>query len=270
MDLTLEFEREEITLSLKEFLEQAKSFHNEDSKIPFKNWHTDVSAFLTESFTDNSVVENFQYEASLRGASVWYGEMTEEEKISSYDLPKARKFIRLLLRELENPLLMEKVPASHRQSTPVHSDKVFIVHGHDEAVREKLERLLEKFGLDPIVINKKPNQGQTIIEKIEKYGDVYFAVVLFTPDDLGGTKSDVGNQKFEPRPRQNVILELGYFWGKLGRDRVCLLNSVGSELSSDLKGLGYTALDSAGAWKMELAKELNAAGYKIDASALLS
>ena len=152
-------------------------------------------------------------------------------------------------------------------SKVIESSKVFIVHGHDEAAREKVERLIEKIGLEPVVLNKQANGGKTILEKIEAHGEVGFAVVLFTADDLGGSIRN--SSPTEHRPRQNVLLELGYFWGKIGRDRVCLLNAIGSSISSDLAGLGYTSLDERGAWRLELVKELKYAGYTVDANALL-
>src|SRR6185312_3907017 len=100
------------------------------------------------------------------------------------------------------------------------TNKVFIVHGHDEAALQSLARFLEKLGLKAIVLMEQPNKGRTVIEKFEdSAGEVGFAVVLMTPDDVGGA---VGKDQ-GIRARQNVLFELGYFSGKLGRGRVCLL-----------------------------------------------
>lgn len=96
-----------------------------------------------------------------------------------------------------------------------NSKDIFIVHGHDEAARESATRFLEKLDLNPIILHEKPNQGQTIIEKFETNSNVGFAVILLTPDDLGASK--VSPMETKPRARQNVILELGYFLGKLCR-----------------------------------------------------
>ena len=107
----------------------------------------------------------------------------------------------------------------------------------------------------------------TIPEKLIAHGGVGFAVVLLTPDDLGRAKTASEDQ---PRARQNVILELGYFVGLLGRDKVCALLKGGIEMPSDYVGTVYINWDAANAWKLELAKELKAAGYDIDFNQALS
>ncbi len=129
------------------------------------------------------------------------------------------------------------------------SKKVFLVHGHD--------------------LHEQPNSGRTIIEKFEVYsGDIAFAVVLLTPDDFGGTASSPGTS--QPRARQNVIMELGYFIGRLGRFRVCALHKGGVELPSDYQGVLYIELDQAGAWKGKLAQEFVQAKLPIEISGLLA
>jgi hypothetical protein len=143
------------------------------------------------------------------------------------------------------------------------SNKVFIVHGHDEAALQGLARFLEKLGLEAIILREQPDRGQTIIEKFEHSADVGFAVILLTPDDVGGSiKADVS----DARARQNVIFELGFFAGKLGRGRVCLLRKGQVEIPSDLFGVIYTDMDSAEAWKMKLVRELKAAQLDFDAT----
>lgn len=142
------------------------------------------------------------------------------------------------------------------------SNKVFIVHGHDEAALQSLARFLEKLKLEVIVLKEQPNQGRTIIEKYEACADeVGFAVVLLTPDDVGS--SAAGTHQGQ-RARQNVIFELGYFSGKLGRGRVCLLRKGDVEIPSDLFGIVYTDMDSAEGWKISLVKELEAAKLDFD------
>lgn len=140
------------------------------------------------------------------------------------------------------------------------SNRVFIVHGHDDGARETVARYLEKLGFEAIILHEQANQGRTVIEKVEAHGDVSFAVVLLTPDDEGRAK----NGELEPRARQNVLLELGYFIGRLGRDRVCALKRGNLEIPSDFAGVVWEKMDDTGGWRQSLARELQAAGHLID------
>lgn len=157
--------------------------------------------------------------------------------------------------------------ASPRAEVPTApSNKVFVVHGHDEAALQGLARFLEKLGLDAIVLREQVDQGRTIIEKFEACAEgVGFAVVLLTPDDLGGA---VSAPEPNARARQNVIFELGYFAGKLGRGKVCLLRKGRVEIPSDLFGVIYTEMDSAKGWHTKLVREMKAAGLQFDANRL--
>jgi len=156
------------------------------------------------------------------------------------------------------------------KATPVpDSKRVFVVHGHDGEAKEGTARFLEKLGLQPIILHEQPNSGRTIIEKFEIYsGDIAFAVILLTPDDLGSAANPPALSK--PRARQNVVMELGYFIGKLGRPRVAALYKGDVELPSDIQGVLYIEMDPAGAWKTKLAQEFGQVKLLIDISALLS
>lgn len=149
--------------------------------------------------------------------------------------------------------------------------KVFIVHGHDETMKVSAARTVEKLGLVPIILHEKPNQGRTVIEKFADYADVEFAVVLLSPDDLA-VPSTESPEKLRPRARQNVIFEMGYFIGKLGRERVVALYRAVSEfeLPSDYSGVLYVAYDNTGRWQFDLVRELSACGYNVDANRLLA
>jgi predicted nucleotide-binding protein len=142
------------------------------------------------------------------------------------------------------------------------SNSVFLVHGHDETLLHQVARFLERLRLKPVILFEKPGQGKTIIEKLEHFGDVTFAVVLLMPDDIGKLASADGEGK--PRARQNVVLELGYFLGRLGRENVAALFDGSVELPSDYRGVEYIAVDAVGAWKLKLASELKAAGLSVD------
>jgi hypothetical protein len=145
--------------------------------------------------------------------------------------------------------------------------RVFVVHGHDTGARDSVSLFLKTIGLTPIILAEQPNLGQTIVEKfVNSAREVGFAVVLLTPDDLGGAADEAQKS----RARQNVIFELGYFVGSLGRGRACLLRKGNVEIPSDLYGVVYTDLDTANGWKIGLARELKAAGFTFDASKVLA
>ena len=169
----------------------------------------------------------------------------------------------------EAPELNQTVLQQQASEPHVISRRVFIVHGHDEAAKESVARLLEKLGLEAVILHEKPNQGRTIIEKFEDYSDVGFAVALLTPDDVGAAKEDaVSLESLHARARQNVLFELGFFIGKLGRKRVCALHKGNVEILSDFSGVLWTPLDEEGAWRLKLAQEIKAAGLDVNLNRL--
>ncbi|HUX65997.1 MAG TPA: nucleotide-binding protein [Terriglobales bacterium] len=165
-------------------------------------------------------------------------------------LAKARK----VLRQIEL-----KGAVAARAGTP-SSRELFLVHGNDEGAKHEVARFIEKLGLEVTILDERANRGRTLIEKFEGNADAGFAVVLLTPDDIGHAAKE---STPSPRARQNVILELGYFFGRLGRARTCVLYTDGVELPSDILGLGYVPLDPHGGWKIKVLQELKAAGMEV-------
>ena len=149
------------------------------------------------------------------------------------------------------------------------SNRIFVVHGHDKAMKHAVARTLEKIGFEPIILHEKPNEGRTIIEKFSDYSDVSFAVVLLSPDDMAYPK-DQPSKDAKPRARQNVIFELGFFNSKLGRNRVLVLyqGEKKFEMPSDYSGVLCTPYDKLGEWRFSLVKELKACGFDVDANKL--
>lgn len=142
--------------------------------------------------------------------------------------------------------------------------KVFISHGHDEEAITTVAKFVENLGLKATVLDEQPNNGLTVIENLEKYADdTEFAIALLTPDDVGAIKGEAGRQ-LNPRARQNVIFELGYFIGKLNPNRVCLLYKEGVELPSNIPDVVYVPMDSANGWKLKLGQEMKAAGLSVN------
>jgi len=159
-------------------------------------------------------------------------------------------------------------PVSHLEHQVLDMKKIFLVHGHDEGTREAAARFLEKLELEPLILHEQPNKGKTIIEKFVDHSDVSFAIVLLTADDRGGPFSEPYETQ-RPRARQNVIFELGFFLGKLGRDKVCALYHEGVEIPSDYQGVLFVKLDKVGAWKSLLAREMKEVGLPVDMNKFL-
>ncbi len=142
-------------------------------------------------------------------------------------------------------------------------DKVFIVHGRDNEAKQEVARFVENVGLTPIILHEQASGGKTIIEKIEHFADeAGFALILYTACDHGrGTHETKVPPK--QRARQNVVFEHGYLMAKLDRENVCALVKGDIETPNDISGVVYVGLDTAGAWKTEVAKELKASGYEL-------
>ncbi|SIT42238.1 putative nucleotide-binding protein containing TIR-like domain [Paraburkholderia ribeironis] len=242
----------------------------EQSQERYRAWHDFNVEMLRRMFTNEEEAD--KYRSTFYGAmflSIGGGrdvgkEIRDHKEEINTKLARLKALKgRLELFEIEGeavadlPREMSAVPPT---SATEGSDKVFIVHGHNEAGKLAVARLLETLKLKPVILSEEPNEGRTIIEKFEHNAGVGFAIVLMTADDVGG-KTD---QQLKPRARQNVILELGYFVGKLGRPRVCALYESGVEMPSDIIGVGYVSLDPAGHWRFALAKELRAAGYPVN------
>jgi predicted nucleotide-binding protein len=180
-----------------------------------------------------------------------------------------------------------------KESKDNTNPKIFIVHGHNEKIKSEVVDLLKNWNLEYIILADLPNQGQTIIEKLERISpEIGFAIILMTADDEGiairhkrktkpknilkvlswglGYFKIVMNpannsiKDYHKRARQNVIFEAGYFINQLKRNCVNILKEEEVETPSDISGIGYTPIDEYGHWKNKLADELKAAGYNID------
>lgn len=186
---------------------------------------------------------------------------------------RCRELLELAIKELEDEAAyLTSLAAGEATENPIAAQasetktKVFIVHGHDHKARGDVALFLARIELQHIILDNEASQGLTIIEQFERHANqAAFAVVLLTPDDIGGA---VATQETGARAKQNVIFEPGYFVGKIGRGRVCLLRKGAVEIPSDLHGVIYKHMDDGGGWKHELMKELIAAKLPLNSHAI--
>lgn len=175
------------------------------------------------------------------------------------------------------PTASRIIPATHATNsspsvtagppTTASDGKVFIVYGHDKQSRDELELLLLRLKLQPVILSNRAPDGKTIIEALVANSEVSYAVVLLTPDDEGHPVGKPDNRRF--RARQNVVLELGMFLMKLGRERVAILHKGDLERPSDIDGLIYIPFtQGVSEAKNKLAAALQKAGFYIDIEAL--
>lgn len=149
-----------------------------------------------------------------------------------------------------------------------YGSDVFIVHGHDNEAKNIVARTVEQLGLKAIILHEQPDEGKTIIEKLEKYtANVAYAIVLYTECDLGRDKNSPESCN-QYRARQNVVFEHGLFIGAIGRERVTALVKGKIEKPGDIDGVIYTDMDDQDGWKIQLCKNMKAAGLDVDMNKL--
>lgn len=217
----------------------------------FQLWQSEAERFLIKRFGQDS----FEYKKfkEIRFSPAMYTDDSAVVRRCKEGLTTSKLMFKTYLEEMDESGISEEAP-EHK----IVYDKVFVVHGHDGELKLAVARLVEKQDLEAIILSEKANKGKTIIEKFEENSDVGGAICLFTADDLGHAKSDKDEQ---PRARQNVVFEAGYFMGKLSRSRVVIIAEHGVELPSDMQGIVYTDKSN---WEIDVLKELKAMGYTID------
>lgn len=232
----------------------------EELQAEYYTWDEFNSALLKRSFTTAEIAEEYS------GARVFVGggrqtirekyvELLEDIARDSRKLTSIRSRLSLFSEQSTQVAHLAEAAASD------DAQGIFIVHGHNEAVKLSVARfVLQVTGRDPIILHEQANSGQTVIEKFEEHAmTTGFAIVLLTADDEGRKR---GEENLQLRARQNVILELGFFVAKLGRRRVAALHEDGVEVPSDFSGVLYTSI--AAGWEMELGREMRAAGIEVD------
>jgi predicted nucleotide-binding protein len=241
-----------MTSKLQNFIDEAEDFTEEHQIV---RWQSRVCAFLEyahgaeNKYTFEYLALNIDNKFDQLANQLGYLDAIVHNEPTSSEVPQ------------------ESLPFRN-QTQRLTNRRVFVVHGHDNEAKEVTCRFIEKMGLEAVVLHEQPNEGKTIIEKLEHNADVAFAVILLTPDDRGASIADQENFRF--RARQNVMLELGYFLARLGRDRVCALLKGNVEIPTDYRNVLHIEMDNDGGWKTKLFQELKSANIDIDTRALFS
>lgn len=239
-------------IKLEKFVQEAKEFAKKDitaSNPDFVAWNNSLIRFMEKNYGNNSTTtKNFKNRSY--SLSVWFPGTPTGDFINAYkkDMQVTSKELEILLEEENENSNYKLIELGKNKNTS--SKKVFIVHGRDDSKKYELSGFLYEQGLKPIILHEQVNNGQTIIEKIEKNSDVGCAIILLTPDDEGKLRDS--DLPLKTRARQNVIFEAGYFMGKLGRNRTILLSGV-EETMSDIDGIVYLNINN---YKSDLLKEL--------------
>lgn len=268
-------------MKLKRISEEASNLMRKkvDWNSPdFKAWEYKTSRFIDKYFGKDSS-EHWRFARITFGNAMEENEIEKvrwcrkglEEAVAIFgvyleemDEKSGEEYLQALRDDYANSTtyyITENAPTKNL-SRKSNYKKVFIVHGHDDALKQEAARLIEKQGLEAIILSEQANGGNTIIEKIEQNSDVDAAICLFTGDDYGKAKSA---SKEKMRARQNVVFEAGYFMGKLGRKNVIIVAEEDLELPSDMQGVVYIDTEN---WKTEVLQGLNEIGYEIDFNTL--
>ena len=268
----LHVSREEAYQKIQARIEKGRQLRNkeirtddelEKARAESEKWSKYNKVLLSGLFDNTSVAEydyaNFDDFPGYIGGSPSFS-----EKLGLYQ----KKGMDSSINSLEgicDRLELYDEPLETSQST--FGNEVFIVHGHDNEAKVTVARFVENLGIKATILDEKVNEGRTIPQKFEEHaGEAGYAIVLLTPDDVGSSKDETDNP--QPRARQNVILEFGYFWGRLGRKRLCVLYKEGVELPSDIRGIAYVPMDNFNGWQLKLGQEMQNAGLPVDLNKL--
>ena len=254
---------------LRKVLDEIPELKNLKYESPqFEQWRRNTRVAITNTFGDKSqhITDFGNIHFSL---SVFSGYETDSEFQEAYmdGLESAEAVLKSMIEEINDYWDDEdqtSTSSKTHNNAQITTNKIFIVHGRDEGAKNMVARFLEKLDLKPVILAEMPAKGRTIIEKFEQHAQVGYAIVLLTPDDAGSLQGDENDPK--PRARQNVIFELGFFIGHLGRERVCALTKGEVEIPSDYAGVEYIPFNDSDGWKMGLIRELRSGGFKIDAN----
>lgn len=228
---------------------------NPESEV-FTTWKTKTKRLLERIYGKQS--EEYKTFCKTSFTSMIYTTASDDDALDRRAcrdaLSRIRPVLKVYIEELEEETHDSPQASVQEQAKVSEYKRVFIVHGHDGELKERIARLLEKQKIEAIILGEQTNKGKTVIEKFEAYADtVDAAICLFTADDdiADGSK----------RARQNVVFETGYFYGKIGREKTIVIAEDGVMNLSDLQGVVYVDKNN---WEADVLKELMDIGYNID------
>lgn len=261
-------EKSELIIGLKRLIERLQndvspayrnsgfSFGNER----FEKWKNQVRKFLDENLPN----EKIRFEKSVK----FYGLVslpneTEEQDFWRNHGNRAKAYIDSLIMDIQNDEYESpdiNMTKTKKESSDMDNKKIFIVHGRNEAIRDKVEAFVRRIGLEPVILCQEASRGQSILEKIISHSDVGFALVLYTGCDEGRLRGS--KEVYKPRARQNVVFEHGYMIAHLSKDRVvALIEDDSVEIPGDYAGVVYISLSDSD-WETQVKRELHAAGIE--------
>ena len=241
----------------------------------FGNWSKYNRTLLTKLFSDTSVADYYYSLSTQAFMTVLPVSFSRELEMHRRNVGKHISRLDGICEQLElygEPSTISQRSFSNTEVSEFPAvrlgNEVFIVHGRDDGAKDAVALFIRDLGFKEIILDKKPNSGLTIIEKFEKHAsNTDFAIALLTPDDVGALREGADNE-LKSRARQNVILELGYFMGKLGRKKVCLIIKGKLENPSDLDGVLHVPMGNSDDSRMKVAKEMKQAGLPVDMNKL--
>lgn len=243
--------------------EHATELERTKKKLEEDKWYAYNEKYLRACFSNASIAEDYRH-ARIGSHQLNARINTSENTIHNNSIYKQISKLESIIECID---IFESNSTEHPSKQRPTSRSIFIVHGHDTLLKTQVENFLHRLNLKPIILSTQANSGKTVIEKFETNAErTSFAIILLTADDYAYPKNKPNEIK--DRGRQNVVLELGYFWGKLGRENICVLYDEGVELPSDLNGFVYILTNNVDSWEKKLTQEISKAGIAIDYSKL--
>lgn len=243
---------EDLLVAVEKKFDLWNDYNNELLKSSFNN------AVNEYRNTYNSSGQMIGVSDVMRGANINHPQhrfktLKERVEVKINELESLLAKVNLIHSEVETT----RTAAAVQEAAITSNDTVFIIHGHDDAMKKAVQLFLTRANLKDIVLHEQPDKNRTVIEKlIEEGSSAAYVIALLSPDDTQGDGT--------VRARQNVVLEIGYFIGRLGREKVRLLRKGEVVIPSDLQGILFENYDNEGAWRIKLLKEMQAAGLPID------